>query len=468
MRRADWALGAGLLALAGCDLAPHYTSPVLALPAAYKEVPAGWQIAETTVSPLPPAWWQAFNDPVLNDLEARIEAANPSLAAAVARYDQARGQLGVTRADLFPTITTGATAERAHTSDNAPSVAAGGTANDYRAPTGSLSYEIDLFGRIRNQIKASRGEVQASDADVRGIRLGLQSQLASTYYALRGADARLVLLTDTVIAYQRAYDLTVARHSGGIASGLDTNRARTQLSSARAEIAATRAQRQGYEHAIAALVGVSPAELAIAPARGRIAAPPTVPGGLPSTLLQHRPDIAAAERRAYAANRQIGVARAALFPSLTLGGSGGFETSGPNLLTTASSFWLLGPAMGALTLFDAGRNASRVRIARAEFDESAANYRTTVLTAFREVEDDLANAREEAQQQRDLADATAAAERTSALALVRYRDGASDYLEVVTAQTAALDSQRSLIELQTQRLQTSVDTVRAVGGPPAA
>jgi multidrug efflux system outer membrane protein len=451
------------LAVSACSLAPDYHSPAIAVPAAYKEVPAGWQTAQTSVAPLPPAWWTTFDDPVLTDLEGRIEAANPSLAAAVARYDQALGQLGVSRADLFPTATVGGTAQRAHSSDYAPVLHPGGTGNDY-VVQGSLSYEVDLFGRVRNQVRASRGQAQASDADVRGIRLGLQSELAQTYFQLRGADARLELLADTVTAYQRAYDLTVARHTGGIASGLDTSRARTQLSSARAEISDVRALRQTYEHAIAALVGLSPAELTIAPMKTPLPAPPIIPSSLPSTLLQQRPDIAAAERRTYAANRQIGVARAAMYPSLNLGASGGFESTAGHLISTAASFWALGPAMAALTVFDAGRNRSRVRIARAEFNEAAANYKQTVLTAFKEVEDDLVLNRDLSQEARDETDATQAAVQTQNLALIRYRDGASDYLEVVTAQTAALDAERSLLQLQTRQLTTAVDTVRALGG----
>lgn len=469
MRRARPAhaagLLAGLLALCGCDLAPHYDAPPVAVPSDWKEVPAGWQPAMPAAA-LPANWWSAFGDPVLDGLEGRIEAANPSLAAAVARYDEALGQLGVDRADLFPTAQLRGSVQRTHTSSYTPSAAAGRTYNLYQ-PGGSLSYEVDLFGRVRNQVRSSRGEAQASAADIAGVRLGLQAQLASTYFQLRGADARLRLLNATVQAFGKAYDLTVARHNGGIASGLDTNRARTQLSAARAELTATHAQRATLEHAIAALVGVTPAELTIAPSQTPLAPPPPVPAGIPSALLQRRPDIDAAERRAYAANRRIGVARAAIFPSLTLGASGGFESTGAKLISAASSFWVLGPASAAFTLFDAGRNRSRVRIARGEFDEAAANYKQTVLTAFREVEDDLALGRDQAVQQDALADAAQAADRTSQLALVRYRDGASDFLEVVVAQTAALDSERALIELRTQRLATAVDTVRAVGGPPA-
>ena len=467
MRRAEAALCAGLLCVAGCDLAPAYRAPTLAVPAAYKEVPAGWQVATPSAGALPAAWWGAFGDPVLDDLEARVEAGNPTLAEYVARYDAARGQLGVSRADLFPAATVSGTANRGRGSENGPLPSNGRAGNDY-VVSGSLAYEIDLFGRVRNQIRASRGEVRASAADVAGIRLGLQSQLASTYYQLRGADARLALLDATVKAYQRAYDLTLARRAGGIASGLDTNRARTQLSSARAEISATRAQRATFEHALAALAGGPASGFAVAARPDPLPAPPVVASALPSALLERRPDIDAAERRVYAANARIGVARAALYPSLTLAADGGFESTGASLISKASSFWALGPAAAALTLFDGGARRSRVRIARAQFDEAAAIYKQTVLTAFREVEDDYATATNQIVEQRDLADATAAAERTRDLALVRYRDGASDYLEVVTAQTAALDSERALIELRTQRLLTTVDTVRAIGGPPAA
>jgi multidrug efflux system outer membrane protein len=280
---------------------------------------------------------------------------------------------------------------------------------------------------------------------------------------MRGLDAREELLRQTVEAFQRAYDLTDVRHQGGIASGLDTSRARTQLASAKAELTDIRSQRAAFEHAIAVIVGEPPSTFAIAPDMRQIT-PPSFPTGTPSTLLQRRPDIDAAERRVYAANARIGVARAALFPSLSLGGGGGYETTGPNLLSAASNFWALGPASLALSLFDGGARTARVRISRAEFTEAAANYKLTVLTAFKEVEDDLARGRDLVPEERDQRDAARAAEITRDLALTRYRDGASDYLEVVTAQTAALDAERALLDLQTQRLTTAVDSVRALGG----
>lgn len=463
MRSSKPAVVVALLGLSGCSLAPDYHRPEVASAATFKEVPSGWTVAAPAADAPPAAWWDAFNDPVLTDLEGRIEKGSPSLAAAVARYDEAVGQLHEARADLYPTIGVGGSAERDRTSAHAPtSKGVSSTFNDYAA-SASFAWEIDLFGRIRNSIKAGRGEAQASAADLAGVRLGLQTSLATAYFQMRGLDAREGLLRQTVDAYSRAYDLTDVRHEGGIASGLDTSRARAQLASAKAELASLPAQRAAFEHAIAVLVGEAPSSFSL-PADPRQSAPPAFPTGTPSTLLQRRPDIDAAERRVYAANARIGVARAAFFPALSLGGAGGFETVGPNLLSTASSFWALGPASLALTVFDGGKRAAQVRVARAEFNEAAATYKQTVLTAFKEVEDDLASGRDLVAQEKNQRDAVQATETTQDLALTRYRDGASDYLEVVTAQTAALDAQRSLLDLHTQQLTTAVDTVRALGG----
>jgi multidrug efflux system outer membrane protein len=463
MRNGKPAFAAALL-LSGCSLAPDYHRPSVPAAETYKEVPTGWTLASPAADASPASWWQAFDDPVLTDLESRIEAGNASLAASVARYDQAVGALHEARADLFPQIGVGADAERERIPRNAPGNSAGGsvTRNAYDV-SASLSFEVDLFGRVRNSIRAGRGEAQASAADVAGVRLGLQTNLATAYFQMRGLDAREGLLKQTVEAYQKAYDLTDVRHQGGIASGLDTSRARTQLASARAELADIHSQRAAFEHAIAVLGG-EPASTFAIPADPRQSTPPSFPTGTPSTLLQHRPDIDAAERRVYAANARIGVARAALFPTLSLGGGAGHETTGPNLLSAASNFWALGPASLALSLFDGGARAARVRISRAEFTEAAATYKQTVLTAFKEVEDDLATGRDLVQEERDQRDAARASETTRDLALIRYRDGASDYLEVVTAQTAALDAERALLDLHTRQLTTAVDTVRSLGG----
>ncbi|QNA82712.1 efflux transporter outer membrane subunit [Sphingomonas sp. So64.6b] len=464
MPRARTALTAVVaVTLAGCSLAPPYGVPPAPIAPVYKEL-GKWQPVEVGVAPGP--WWSAFGDTMLDELEARIESGNPDLAAAVARYDQARGQLRESQAAQLPSLDAGASAERARVSAGRPLSSNGAARYTDLRLGGSLAYEIDLFGRVRNSVRANAADAQASEQDVAAVRLGLQATLADYYFQMRGLDARAVLLRQTVTAFERAFELTDTRHSGGIASGIDVSRSAALLSSARAELSAVAGDRAAFEHAIAALVGESPSSFSI-PVAETQRQPPAIPVGVPSTLLQRRPDIVAAERRVAAANARIGVARAALFPSLTLGASGGFEAGNRDILSAPNGFWALGPLSAALSIFDGGARRARVRISRAQYDEAVASYRSTVLAAFREVEDDLARAHSLAAQEQDQQAATRAAERTRDLALIRYRDGASDYLEVVTAQTAALDAQRSLLEVQSRRLQIAVDTVRAVGGTTA-
>ncbi|SFR82262.1 efflux transporter outer membrane subunit [Sphingomonas jatrophae] len=464
MARRDVA-AAALIALAGCSAAPDYRPPITAVPADYKEaapvVPAGWAPARPQAAG-GGAWWRLFDDPVLDALEARVERASPTLAAALARYEQARAQVGVEAADLAPQVSAAASAERDRLSARRPLAGSSATFNEFTVGA-QLAYEVDLWGRIRNSVRAARADAQASAADLADVRLSLQAQLADAYVRLRGLDAERALLDRTVSAFARAHQLTVTRHDGGIASGLDVSRAQTLLSDARARIAEVVNRRAALEHQIAALVGEVPSSFSLA-ARDGLAPPPLVPPGLPSELLQRRPDVAQAERRIFAANARIGVARAAFFPTLTLGGAAGFDATSGALLSNPATFWALGPAQAVLALFDGGRRRAQVRISRAQFDEAAAEYRGTVLTAFREVEDAIAAARLLAQASVDQRAAASAAARTEALALVRYRDGASDYLEVVTAQTAALDAERSAILLQTSRLQAAVALVRALGG----
>jgi multidrug efflux system outer membrane protein len=327
----------------------------------------------------------------------------------------------------------------------------------------AFNWEIDLWGRLREGARAGRADARAGQADLASARLSLHAMIADTYFQLRGLDAEADLLRQTVAAYARAEDLTNTRHEGGIASGLDANRARSQLSDAKARLSEIALDRATSEHALAVLVGQIPSTFSIAPANPDLT-PPATPIDTPAALLQRRPDIAAAERRMAAANSRIGVARAAWFPSLTLGASGGYDTTVGSLITAPASFWALGPLTSAATIFDGGRRSADVRRARAEFDEAAADYRQTVLTAFRDVEDSLASTRYLASAEHDQNDAAAAADRTADLALTRYRDGASDYLEVVVAQTAALTARRSAINLRTQRLQAGVSIIRALGG----
>lgn len=462
MRLGKGALVSGLLSvLAACSGAPDYSRPLVPTPAQYKEA-KGWEPAEVNVPPQG-RWWEIFGDPTLNNLEARIETSNPSLAAAVARYDQARGLLSQAGADKFPQLSSEAEVERARVSAERP--LSPGTASSYNLVTvgPSLSYEFDLFGRVRNSIRAAAAESQASASDVAGVRLGLEAQLATAYFNMRGLDARTTLLKQTVEAYGRVYELTATRHTGGIASGVDVSRAENQVASARAELSAVAIDRQHDEHAIAILVGDAPAQLSI-PVADRALEAPKIPAGVPSRLLERRPDIEAAERRVAEANARIGVARAALFPDLTLGLAGGFQSTSGAILSAASSFWTLGPLSAAMAIFDGGKRRAGVRIARAQYDESAATYRETVLTAFREVEDDLSSQRLLASEERDQQVAASAADHARDLAIIRYRDGATDYLEVATAQTAALDAERALLEVRTQQMTTAVDTVRAIGG----
>jgi len=444
-------------------MAPDYRPPETATPAAFKEQVAGWTAATPLDAAARGTWWTSFGDPVLDDLEARAEKASPTLAAALARYDQARAIARGARSGLLPQIGVGADAARARVSGNRP--LADGTPRTYDDVSvgATLDYELDLWGRIRNGVRAADADADAGAADLASARLSLQAAVADAYVRLRGLDAEADLLRQTVEAFDRAFDLTSRRHNGGIASGIDVNRAKTVLSNARAQISAVANDRAATEHEIAALVGEVASDFAI-PAALRALEPPALPGGTPSELLQRRPDVAAAERRMFAANARIGVARAAFFPSLTFGLGGGFEASRGALFATPSSFWGLGPLSAALSIFDGGRRKAQVALSRADYDEQAAGYRETVLTAFRQVEDSLAANHHLAAQTTDQREAATAADRTSQLALTRYRDGASDYLEVVTAQTDALDAERAVLALQTQRMRATITLVKALGG----
>lgn len=448
--------------LGACSMAPAYQPPQITAPQAYKEMQGWTQATPMDTAPRGP-WWSMFGDPVLDDLETRAQAASPTLAAALARYDQARAVARVEASDLIPTVGVGADGSRQRVSGNR--FQGNGTAqtyNDYSVGA-ALDYELDLWGRIRNSVKAARADAQASEGDLAAARLSLQAAVADAYARLRGLDAQADLLHRTVEAFDRAYRLTDTRHEGGIASGIDVNRARTTLSNAKARISAVANERAATEHELAALTGAVASDFAIAPKVQPLNAP-DVPAGAPSALLQRRPDVAAAERRMFAMNARIGVARAAFFPSLTLGLSGGWQTTHGQLLSTPTSVWGLGPLAAALTLFDGGRRKAQVKLSRADYEEQAATYRETVLGAFREVEDGLAALRHLSVQLVDQRDAAQAAQKTSDLAFTRYRDGASDYLEVVTAQTDALDAQNALLSAEIARMRASIALVKALGG----
>lgn len=457
----QFALFATLLAAAGCATVP-YQPPQTVAPAAFKEH-EGWVAASPQDTAPRGNWWEGFNDPVLDDLIQRSQAASPTLAAALARHDAALAAARIDRADLFPAIGVGGSVSRERISAGRPP--AGGTAQTYSVATvgGSLGYEVDLWGRVRNSVNASRADAQASDADLQSVKLSLDAAVADAYVRLRVLDAQDQLLRRSALAFQRGYDLTSARHEGGIASGIDVNRARTQLATARADISAIASRRAATEHEIAALTGALASDFSVAPADD-VPVMQAVRQTAPSELLQRRPDIAAAERRVFAANARIGAARAAFFPSLTLGAEGGFQTVAGALLSAPNGYWALGPLSAALTLFDGGRRKAQVAVAQAQHDEITADYRQTVLVAFREVEDSLSALRYLQTQSADQQDAAAAANRTSDLAMQRYRDGASDYLDVVTAQTAALVADREVLEIQAQQARASIALVRGLGG----
>ena len=449
-------------AVSACSFAPTMETPKIESGNAYKEIGAPWVNAQPADRLPRDSWWTLYGDKRLDDLQQRLIDANPDLAAALASYEQAQAVYRFTRGDYFPQISANGGVNRNRVSGNAPGYSA---PYEYSARSIGLdvSYEIDLWGRVRNEVAAGRAQAQAAAADLENARLSLIAQLVDDYIVLRSLDRDFALLTDTVKAYQRALELTQNRHKGGIASGLDVAQAQTQLDAARSQAAQTLAQRALTEHAIAVLVGAAPSQFSIPPEIVDLTLP-AVPVDVPSALLQRRPDIAAAQRRMEAANADIGVARAAFFPSISLGASGGYlSTSAGNWLMQPSQFWGIGPA-ALLTLFDGGKRSASVDQAHAAFDQASANYRSVVLAAFAQVEDNLALLNHYRDASSAEKSAAAAAQSALNFSLDRYREGAVNYLDVVTSQTAALQTQRDALNLDTLQLRASVALIRALGG----
>jgi NodT family efflux transporter outer membrane factor (OMF) lipoprotein len=468
VNRADFARCSGaalvlVLVIGACSFAPPLKTPQIPTADAYKEL-GPWTQAQPADRLPRDSWWRLYENTELDGLEKRLIDGNPTLAAALANYAQAKAVSDQARAGLFPTVGLNGSVQRARESTNAPLITRQ-TPHYYddNILSGSVSYELDLWGQIRNEVAEGEANAAASAADLENARLSLIAQLVDDYIQLRNLDHESDILDQTVRAYSRALGLTEQRHNAGIAPGLDVSQAQTQLDAAQSQAAQTLAQRALMEHAIAALLGVSASTFTIKPQIVNIALP-QIPSGVPASLLQRRPDIAAAQRRMIAANANIGVARAAYFPTLTLGGQGGYQsTAFSNWLTAPSSFWAIGPN-AVLSVFDGGLRRAQVAQARAQFDSSAASYRSTVISAFQQVEDDLATLNhyhDAAAQEKAAVDA---AQRTLDFSMVLYKQGATDYLTVVTSQTALLQNQLQALELDTQQLRASVDLVRALGG----
>jgi NodT family efflux transporter outer membrane factor (OMF) lipoprotein len=457
------ALLAATLGVGACSLAPDYHVPAVPVAAAYQTT-GPWGAAQPADQLPRDNWWRVYQDPQLDGLQQRLLANNADLSAALAHYQQARGFVAQTSADLFPQITALANPQRDRQSNNRP-LRSSTSPSDYTSATlgGELDYEVDLWGRVRDNVAASKDEAQAVKADLASVQLSLQAQLTDNYVQLRGLDQQDELLNQTIAAFSRALQLTQSLHGGGIVSELDVARAQTQLSSARSLLSQTLAQRALIEHAIAVLVGASASQFSIAPQTTPFILPPT-PTGVPSTLLQRRPDIAAAERRTAEANEKIGVARAAYYPSLTLSVQGGVQsTAYAGLLSAPNLFWAVGPML-VTYVFDGGRRKAGVAIARAAESEAGALYRGVVLSAFQQVEDSLSLLTDLGTALGDQRDASSAAQQALDLALNQYRHGAVSYLDVVQAQTTALEAQRSVLDLQTRQLRADVELVRALGG----
>ena len=455
-----------VLLLTSCMVGPDYTRPSAPMTLAYKEAPPpgeGWKLAQPSDEMSRGKWWEIFGDPQLNALAEQVTVANQDLKVAEARFSQARAIVSFDRAALFPTISAGVGISSIRRSDNAPFRTRSFPSTGDFLLSFDLSYELDLWGRIRRTVAAAREEAQATAADLATVQLSLQAELAMNYFQLRSADARQRLLNDTVKAYTAALKLTVNRFEGGAAPKSDVAQAQTQLETTQAQATDVGVQRAQYEHAIATLVGQPPAAFSLPPAPLNLQ-PPPIPVGLPSQLLERRPDIAAAERRVAEANEQIGIAKAAYFPTVVIDASAGFEGSKiTNWLQWPSLLWSVGASL-TQTLFDAGRRCATSDAAIANYDATVATYRQTTLTAFQQVEDNLAALRvlmQEAEEQRR---AVAAAQEFLQLATNRFKGGIDTYLLVTTAQAFALNNELNAVNILLRRMNASALLIKAIGG----
>jgi NodT family efflux transporter outer membrane factor (OMF) lipoprotein len=461
-----------IFTLESCTVGPKYAKPSAPTPTAYKEEPPAsyqgaqqWQPANPADQANRGNWWEIFGDPELNKLEAQVATSNQDLKVYEARFREARAAIRFNRASQFPTISTAPSAAYTKSTDYSPSFPSRiseATVGEFVLPF-DVSYEVDLWGRVRRSVAAAREEAQATSGDYEAARLSLEAELAMDYFELRSADAQKLLLDTTVKAYSDNVELTTHRFKGGAAPRSDVAQAQTQLDTTRVQDTDVTVQRAQFEHAIAILIGKPPAEFGLAelPLDSQ---PPIIPTGLPSELLQRRPDIAAAERRMAEANQQIGIARAAYFPTITLDGTAGFAgTQASNWFTWPAGFWALGPT-AAEVLFDAGRRRATSESARANYDATIAIYRQTSLTAFQEVEDNLAALRILENEARQQDQAVTSSKDSLHLFTNRYKGGVDTYLQVITAQTIELANERNAIDILRRRMDASVLLVKALGG----
>lgn len=456
---------AACLLLTACAAGPDYVRPDVATPAAFKEL-QGWKTAQPQDQALPSKWWQMFGDPLLDSLEQQVVISNQNLAQAEAQYRQAQALVQSARAGLFPSVAASVAVSRASGSSNGAGTAAAtrsGAPISNHSLSFDASWEPDLWGRIRRTVEASQASAQASAADLQAARLSAQTQLAQNYLQLRVLDAQQQVLEDTIAAYQKSAQLTQNQYAVGVVPKVDVIQSQTQLKSTQAQALDIGVQRAQLEHAIALLAGQPASTFSIAPAP--IAARlPALPVGVPSALLERRPDIAGAERRMAAANAQIGVAQAAYFPTLTLSASAGFQSSSfANWLTLPNRVWALGPAL-AQTLFDGGLRRAQSAAARAAYDADVAAYRQTVLAGFGEVEDNLAALRILEQEAQVQDEALQLARQSVVLTTNQYRAGTVSYLNVVTVQATALSSENAALSILDRRLAASVLLIKALGG----
>ena len=446
-----------LLVIYGCAVGPDYERPDAPTSSSYKEL-KGWREALPRDQEIKTKWWEAFGDPTLNTLAEQVNVSNQSIALAESQYRQALALVQTARSNYFPSIGAAAAFTRSgQAGDNS------GTVNQHQVSL-NAAWEVDLWGRVRRQVESSSASAEASFADLQAMRLSMQTELALNYFQLRTLDAQKKNLEEAVEAYKKALELTSNRYKAGVAAKTDVAAAQTQLKSTQAQAIDVGVQRAQLEHALAILIGKPPAVFSL-PSVTFVQPQINIPVGIPSELLERRPDIGSAERKMAAANAQIGVAKAAYYPSLTLSGSVGYQSAAlASLFTTPSFFWALGPMALATTLFDGGARKAQTERAMAAYDGTVAFYRQTVLAAFQDVEDNLAALRildEEAQMQEQ---AVNYARESLTLSTNQYRAGIVNYLNVVTAQSIALSNERAAISISGQRLKSAALLIKALGG----